>query len=102
MGSVAGDGEVAVVHLVDDEVGRGMGGEPMVISPAFRVGLTQVYDSTALSVDTDGLGEDARCVTASDVKGIELSLEVALDGGFPTVFTVGTHNERVGRLGLLR
>ena len=78
---VAGDGEVAVVHLVDDEVGRRLHHGPAVGSPPFGVGLLHVDDGGALAVHSHGLGKDARrlppgvgVVAASDGEGIESAI----------------------------
>ncbi len=94
MGSVAGDREVAVVHLIDDEVCRRMSGEAMVVGPAIGVGLLEVDDGPTLAVDTNGLGKDTRRVAEPDVKGIELPFQVAFDGGRPAVLAIGAHLHR--------
>ena len=77
------DREVAVVHLVDDEVGGRLHDGASVLFPSFGVGVFHVDDSPSLSVHADSLGEDARSFSSSDVEGVESSHEVALNGCCP-------------------
>ena len=84
---LSGDGEVTVVHLVDDEVGRRLHDRSPVLRPAFRVSAPEVDDGAALAVHTHRLGEDTGALAASDVKGVELPHQVALHRCRPQVVT---------------
>ena len=97
---VAPDGEVADVHLVDDEVGRRLECGPAVALPPHRVGLGQVDDGAALTIDADGAGKDAgrlagMALVAGDVEGVELSFPVALHGGCPAAGFGALHLHRL-------
>ena len=81
------DGEVAVVHLIQDEVLSGNAGT-FVGTPASRVGVGHVNDGAALAVHAHGGSPNARALSAEfaailHIKGVELTLEVALNGGLP-------------------
>ena len=84
-----GDGEVAVVHLVDDEVGRRFHHRSHVAGPSFRIGFGRVDDGSPLAVDPHGLGKHAGCLATPDVEGIEPAHQIALDGSRPTVWLAG-------------
>ena len=81
------DGEVPVVHLIDDEVLRRNCGT-LVIVPTLRIGLCHVDNGSALAVgahcggpDTGALAKELAAVF--HVEGVELALQVTLDGGLP-------------------
>ena len=57
------DGEITMVHLVDDEVGRRLHNRPFVLLPSCGVGLLQVDDGSAHAIHTHSLGKDAWCPT---------------------------------------
>ena len=76
------DGEVAVVHLVDDEVARIVERRAHIAVPTLRVGVAQVDDGAALSVHTHRLCEYAGCVVGLRIvvhaEEIILAFQVAL------------------------
>ena len=89
------DGEVAVVHLVDDEVARVAESRTHVVSPALRVGIAQVDDGTAFAVHAHRLGEDAGCVVGLcavvHAEEVVLAFEVALHGELPLACAYTLH-----------
>ena len=85
---VAGDGEVAVVHLVDDEVGGRPQWQSFVVLPSRRIGGAQVEHIAAPAVHTHRPGADTRCfhplfAVAGDIKGVVVATPVAAQGGAP-------------------
>ena len=83
------DGEIAVVHLVEDEIPGGNVGT-LVVVPAMRIGLVHVNDSTALAVHAHGGCPDTWALAAElaailHVEGVELALQVTLDFGLPPI-----------------
>ena len=81
------DGKVAVVHLIQDKVLGGNAGT-FVGTPASRVGVGHVNDGATLAVHSHGGCPDTRALSAEfaailHIKGVELTLEVALNGGLP-------------------
>ena len=85
LGILAGNGEVAVVHLVDDEVGWRLDNGMLVAAPVVGECLFLVDDGTALAVDTNGLGKHAWRLAISCVEGIEAAHQVTLDSSRPDV-----------------
>ena len=81
----SGDGEVAMVKLIDDMVGWRLHDGPAVALPPFGIGGCHVDDGATLAIDADGLGEHAGALALADVEGIEASHQVALHGGDPAV-----------------
>ena len=81
------DGEVAVVHLIEDEIlGRNV--RSLIVLPTFRVGLFHIDNSAALAVHAYCGGPNARALAAElatvfHVKGVEHTLQVSLNGGIP-------------------
>ena len=75
------DGEVAVVHLVDDEVGGAVDVWASVFVPSFGIGRLEVDDGCSPAVDANGCGEGAGTFAAPHVEGVVLAFEVALDCG---------------------
>ena len=85
-----GNGEVAMVHLVNHQVGRRLHHRPLVTLPPRRVGVAQVDNHGLPTVHADGLGKDTRCLAAPRVESIILPFLVALHGGCPqTVARLG-------------
>ena len=87
---VAGNREIAMMHLIDDMVFE-INCRAHILSPFCRVGLGQVNDSTTATVHTHCLGKDAWILAhiltiIFHVKSIELALEVALHFAGPLVF----------------
>ena len=80
---VAGNGEVTVVHLVDDQVGRRLHHGPLVTAPLVGVSLIQDYDGATFAVNTHGLGKDAWTLATSHVEGIETSFKITFDSSSP-------------------
>ena len=78
-----GDGEIAVVHLIDHQVGRRLHHGPLVTLPPRGVRLSHIDDSTSLTIHADCLGEDTRTLALTDVEGIKLSHQVALHRRLP-------------------
>ena len=83
LGIGAVDGEVTMVHLVDHEVGGRLCHGMLILRPSLRIGLREVDDGASLAVHTHGFGEDTRALALSHVEGIELTHQVAFDGGLP-------------------
>ena len=80
---VACNGEITVMHLVDNKVGRRLQGRAYIILPARRVCLRHVYDSTVASVHAHGLSEYAHREAAVDVEMIGLVFYIAFHGCRP-------------------
>ena len=55
------DGEIAMVHLVDDEVGRGLCFRPAVVLPPYWIGFREVDNTSPFSVNVHSLGKHSRC-----------------------------------------
>ena len=85
------NGEITHVKLVDNEIGWRFQGRTHVLIPSRWIGIIQIYYGATVSVHTYRLGKCARCFTLSDIKGIELSFEVALYGCLPTFITQPLH-----------
>ena len=87
LGILAGDGEVAMMHLVDNQIGRRLGDRTFIAAPMFRIGFRHIDDGSALAVNTYGFGEDTRALALTHIEGIELPHQVALDGCRPLLVT---------------
>ena len=57
------NGEITVVHLVDNDVGRRLQWRTLVFTPAFGVGGMHVDDGSSAPVHSHGFGVNAGCVT---------------------------------------
>ena len=55
----------------------------LIAAPVFRIGFRHINDGTTSAVDAHRLGEDTRALAFAYIKGVELSHQVALDGGCP-------------------
>ena len=91
-----GDGEVAVVHLVDDEVGRRSHRRTAVALPPFRVAVLHVDDDTFLAVHRHCLGKDARRGLTVNHELIGLALVVARGRDSPDAVGTERHRQAVG------
>ena len=91
LGILTGDGKVAVVHLVDDEVGRRLADGMTILCPAFGIGLCKVDDGASLAIDAYSLGKDTRTLAEAHVEGVELAHEVATDGSCPLLVGGALH-----------
>ena len=80
-----GNGEVAVVHLIDHQVGGRLTDGVLVLVPALRIGIAQCHDGATLAIDAHSLGKDAGTLAASHVEGIEAAHEVALYRSRPDI-----------------
>lgn len=85
------DGEIAYMKLVDYKVGRRCQCWALVVVPSLWVGVCQVYDCSALSIDSNGFSKCAGALAASHVESVELAVEVALDCRLPSVGSDGAH-----------
>ena len=77
------DREVAMVHLVDNQICRRFCDRTLITAPVLRIGAGHIDDGATLTVGTYGLGKDTRALALTHVEGVELSHQVALDGGCP-------------------
>ena len=87
---VSGNGEVAVVHLVDDEVDRRLDHWALVAFPSVGIGGGHIYHEATLSVHAYCPGTDARSLNplflvARDVEGVVEAAPVATQGGYPPI-----------------
>ena len=87
------DGEITVVHFVDDEIGGRLGLHPLVTTPSSGISLSPVKDVATLSVYADGRSKDSGCLqpiglAAGDVNRIELAFQVALNRCRPELGSV--------------
>ena len=96
--AVGGNGEVAVVHLVDYDVGEVLHLYALVVFPTLGVGVGQVDDGCTLTVDTygfvphaGGFVESLACL--SHLIGIELALLIALYRGHPSARRATLHRD---------
>ena len=89
LGIRARNGEVAMVKLIDDEVGRRLDDGMIVAAPIVRECLFEIDDGTTLTVDTHRFGEDTRALATTHVEGIETAHEVALHNGCPQPVFIG-------------
>ena len=83
--------KITEMQLIDDEISRRFQCRTHIIFPTFRVGLTQIDDSSTITIDANSLGKCTRTFTFSHIKSIELSLQVTLYGSFPSVLTYAFH-----------
>ena len=83
LGIGMGNGEVAVMHLVDNHVGRRLTHQTAVTVPPFRIGGLPVDNGSAPPVHTHSGGKHTRCLAPSYVEGIELTHQVTFHGGRP-------------------
>jgi len=84
------DGEVAVVHLVYNMVGRRFHHRAHIALPPLGIGFPQVDHCTAPPVYTHSLGRDAGALAAETfthvyVEGIKLPLQVAFNRRYPSI-----------------
>ena len=75
--------EVAMMQLVNNEIGRRLNDGMLVTAPVFRERLLPVNDGTTFTIDANGLGKHARTLATSHVEGIELVHQVASDSCCP-------------------
>ena len=95
-------GEVAEMHLVDDEVGGRLQLWPTVMFPAGGIGLGHVDDGSPLAIDSHGGGEDSGSLTwmllvAADVESVVFAFPFAFHGGQPAPALVLFHPHRLER-----
>ena len=97
------EGEVTMVHLIEDYVGEILQLGTFIILPTVGIGGSHVDDGSTLTVDTCCLAEDAGCLIKPlavnlHLEGVELTFEVARDALGPltshtlyhVVLTVGS------------
>ena len=88
------NGEITHVKLVDNEIGWRFQGRTHVLIPSRWIGIIQIYDGATVSVHTYCFGKCTWCFTLANIKGIELSLEVALYCSLPAFITQLLHFQR--------
>ena len=76
------DGEIPVVHLIEDDVRKALQFRADILVPTFGVGRVQVKDGGAVSIDAHGLGPYTGRIAQPGtihlyIKGIELAVQVA-------------------------
>ena len=89
LGIWTGDGEVAVMQLINHQVGRRLHDGTLVAAPVVRKRLRRIDDGGTLSVDSHGLGKDSGALATPHVEGVEASHEVTLHGGRPQPVSIG-------------
>ena len=89
------------MKLVDNEVGWRLDGRAHILVPSHRVGIIQINDSTTVSVDAYCFSKCTRSFTLTDIKGIELTLQVALHGSLPSLIAHLLHLQRLVSLTFL-
>ena len=65
-----GNGEVTVVHLIDNEVGGRLDDGVLVITPTVGTRLRIVDDGGTTAIHSHGLGKDTRCLAMSGVESV--------------------------------
>ena len=95
------NGEITHVELVDNEVGWRLDGRTHILVPSHRVGIIEIYDGATVSVDAYRLGKGSRSFALTDIKGIELTLQVALHGSLPSFIAHLLHLQRLVSLTFL-
>ena len=95
------NGEITYVELVNDEIGWWFQGRTHILIPSRRIGIVQINDGATISVHAYCFGKCTRSFPLTDIKGIELSLEVALHGSLPSLITHLLHFQRLISLPLL-
>ena len=93
------DGEVAVVHLVDYEVGGASEGWTLVLTPSLGIGLGKVDDGGAFAVDAYGFGKCAWTLSLSYIEGVVVTCPVSAEVCAPTVFARTAQVEGLDWLG---
>ena len=89
------NGEITYMEFVDNEVGWRLYGRAHILIPSHGVGIIQINDSATVSVDAYSLGEGSRRFTLTNIKGIELTLQVAFHGSLPSLITHFFHFQRL-------
>ena len=95
------NGEITYVELVDNEVGWRLDGWAHILVPAYRIGIIEIYDGTTVSIHTYRLGKGSRRFALTDIKGIELTLQVTLHGSLPSLIAHFLHLQRLVSLTFL-
>ena len=85
------NGEVAMVHLIDDNVGEVFRCEHTVISPTLWVGCAHVDYGSPLAVHSHRLGEHTWSLALSDVERIEFPFLVAFKFHGPEIVAQPPH-----------
>ena len=88
------NGEITHVKLVDNEIGWRFQGRTHVLIPSRWISIIQIYNGATVSVHTYCFGKCTWCFTLANIKGIELSLEVALYCSLPALITQLLHFQR--------
>ena len=95
---LAGDGEIAMVHLVDDEICRRLHHWALITAPVLGIGLGHVDDGATLAIYTYSLSEHTRALAITDVEGIKLAHQVALYRSSPEFVASARHLDGLLRL----
>ena len=83
LGIRTGDGEIAVMQLINHQVGRRLDHRTLVAAPVVRECLHRINNRCTLTVDTHGFGKDTWTLATSHVEGIEAAHEVTLHRSRP-------------------
>ena len=81
------NGEIAMMHLIDNKVGRRLGCRSAVGFPPLGIGGGHVYHGSACAIYAHGLGKDTGSLPPTHVKCVKTPLEIALDRGGPKVLS---------------
>ncbi len=82
-GAATGDGEVTMVHLIDDEVGRRLHHRALVVLPSLGIRFRHVEHQGIRAIHSDSLGEDAIRALAVHNELVGMEFEVFLHRGGP-------------------
>ena len=88
------DREVTMVHLIDNNILR-QTTHGLIVLPPFWISIVQINHHTFLTIDTHGLGKDARRSLSVDYKLIGLSLLITLGYDSPDTVAPQFHRQAV-------
>ena len=94
LGCWLGDGEIAVVHLVDDEV-LGRTTHWLIVLPPVRVAVAHIDDNSFLAIDSNSLGEYSRRGHTVDHEFIGLAFVVTKSRDRPYTIVIKLHVQAV-------
>ena len=77
------DGEIAMVHLIDYQVGRRLAYRPLVEPPALRISSSHIDDGSSFAIHSHSLRKHTGTLSLTHVEGIEATHQVALHRCIP-------------------
>ena len=97
LGIGTSNGKVAVMQLIDHQVGRRLHDRTLVAAPVVRKRLRRIDNGCTLTIDTHRLGKDTGAFATTHVEGVEASHKVTLHHSRPQPVGIG-HLDGLQRL----